>query len=424
MWATTTIRDVCEPTEQRDPRRGPSGEFHYVDIAGIDRAHKTIANYQTLSCADAPSRARMVIRKNDTLVSTVRPNLNAVAMVPAHLDGHIASTGFCVLRPRSVAIESRYLFYSTLTRDFVAALTARVKGANYPAVSDNDVKETEIPLPPLSEQRRIVALLDQAARLRRLRAKVDTTTHRILPALFFKMFGDPAVNPMGWPCRPLSDLAVRFSDGPFGSNLKTSHYTADGVRVLRLQNVGVGILLDDDKAFISPDYFVSLRKHECLPGDVIVATLGDPNLRAFVLPSHVRLALNKADCVQIRPKPDVAVAEYICWLLNAPGTMRMAQRLMHGQTRTRISMGLLRNLSVPVPEYEVQARFAAHAQAATLARAMRKRANENATMLWTVLLHAAFTGQLTASWSKAHMAELLQEMEQQASALAQTVSVP
>ena len=298
------------------------------------------------------------------------------------------------------------------------------QGAIIKGVLRKDVKKLEIPLPPLSEQRRIVEILDQADHLRRLRAEADAKAERILPALFIKMFGDPTTNPMQWPSQRLSDIAVKFSDGPFGSNLKTSHYTADGVRVLRLQNVGVGVLLDHDKAFISRDHFASLAKHQCLPGDVIVATLGDPNVRAFVLPSHVPQALNKADCVQIRPKPGSAVAEYICWLLNSPGTVRMAERLMHGQTRTRISMGLLRGLSVPVPDYEFQVCFASQARSVTQAITKREQISENVRTLWNVLLQAAFTGQLTASWREAHMAELVQEMGHQTRVQAHTVVAP
>ena len=205
-WSVAAIGDVCEPTEQRDPRNDPAGEFHYVDIAGIDRVHKSIVEHQTLLGTGAPSRARKVIRKGDVLVSTVRPNLNAVAMVPACLDGQIASTGFCVLRPNRVTVEPRYLFYWTTSSRFVAALTSLVRGANYPAVSDRDVKEVSIPLPPLVEQRRIVEILDQADRLRRLRAEADAKADRILPALFIKMFGDPATNPMGWDTKPFREI--------------------------------------------------------------------------------------------------------------------------------------------------------------------------------------------------------------------------
>lgn len=208
-WNVTTIDDICEPTEQCDPRREPTTQFRYVDITGIDRVRKTIGEYKTILGAKAPSRARKVIRKDDLLVSTVRPNLNAVAMVPSHLDGHIASTGFCVLRPIRAIVEPRYLFYRTMTPGFVSELTALVRGANYPAVSDRDVKGVKLRLPTLSEQRRVVELLDNADRLCRLRAEADSKTDRILLALFIKMFGDPSQNRMGSVTKPFSEVLTQ-----------------------------------------------------------------------------------------------------------------------------------------------------------------------------------------------------------------------
>jgi type I restriction enzyme S subunit len=64
--------------------------------------------------------------------------------------------------------------------------------------------------------------------------------------------------PPGWEWTTLGNLATSFVDGPFGSKLKTEHYTSDGVRVIRLQNIGDGRFLDDDKAFISPEHAANL----------------------------------------------------------------------------------------------------------------------------------------------------------------------
>src|SRR5262249_47919870 len=155
---------------------------------------------------------------------------------------------------------------------------------------------------------------------------------------------DPATNPKAWTTRTLGAVSIRFSDGPFGSNLKSEHYVEAGVRVIRLQNIGVGEFDDDDKAFISRDHFAGLQKHACLPGDILIGTLGDPNLRAVIQPEHITIALNKADCVQMRVNPEICTAEYITALLNCPSTEAMAQDKILGQTRLRISMGRLREL--------------------------------------------------------------------------------
>ncbi len=132
------------------------------------------------------------------LVSTVRPNLNAVATVPAELDRAVASTGFCVLRAKTDLADPRYIFFRARSPAFVEALTAIAQGGSYPAVTDADIKSQRIPLPTPTEQRRVADFLDQADRLRQLRAEADAKAERIVPALFLSMFGDPATNPMRW----------------------------------------------------------------------------------------------------------------------------------------------------------------------------------------------------------------------------------
>jgi type I restriction enzyme S subunit len=189
-------------------------------------------------------------------------------------------------------------------------------------------------------------------------------------------------------------LASKFSDGPFGSNLKTEHYAETGVRVVRLQNIGIGTFLDDDKAFVSERHFARLKKHECLPGDLLVGTLGDPNLRACIQPEALTRALNKADCVQIRPDERLATALYLCALLNSASAERMAQDLMHGQTRVRISMGRLRGLRVPVPPIELQHRFARQIGAVEQLRTIQRGALSKLDMLFASLQNRAFRGDL------------------------------
>jgi type I restriction enzyme S subunit len=165
-------------------------EITYIDIGAIDRDSKQIAGAQRISVNSAPSRARQEVRACDVLVSTVRPNLNAVAKVPSHLDGEIASTGFCVLRPRLEQIDDSYLFYLVQSSPFIERLIRIANGASYPAVTDDEIRETPLRLPRLPEQRRIAAQLEQADRLRRTRRYTLALSDTFLPATFRRMFGD------------------------------------------------------------------------------------------------------------------------------------------------------------------------------------------------------------------------------------------
>src|SRR5262249_39272148 len=89
------------------------------------------------------------------IVGTTRPYLRAVARVPAALDGEVCSTGFCVLRPTEVVMTD-WLFYCAISEDLISQLVSKMRGANYPAVTDQAVLESVVPVPPVEAQQRIV----------------------------------------------------------------------------------------------------------------------------------------------------------------------------------------------------------------------------------------------------------------------------
>lgn len=201
------IGDVVDKVSSWTPGRDdPDGEFTYVDLSTVDQNSKTIASPRRLACTDAPSRARQIIRFGDVLVSTVRPNLNAVGRVPEELDGATASTGFCVLRPRAEVADSAYVFHWVRSPRFVGEMIRRATGASYPAVSDRIVFDSKILLPPLLEQRRIADILDKADALQTKRRKALAQLDPLAQSIFLDLFGDPATNPMGWPMATLRSL--------------------------------------------------------------------------------------------------------------------------------------------------------------------------------------------------------------------------
>lgn len=109
----TILRPLNELCERNiifiNPKTKPDKEFWYIDISAVDNTTKTITSPFKTNGKTASVRARQVVHKNDVIVSTTRPNLNAVAIVPSNLHGEICSTGFCVLRCGS-ELNPDYLF--------------------------------------------------------------------------------------------------------------------------------------------------------------------------------------------------------------------------------------------------------------------------------------------------------------------------
>jgi type I restriction enzyme S subunit len=155
---------------------------------------------------------------------------------------------------------------------------------------------------------------------------------------------------MRFPTLPLRRVTLDASDGPFGSSLKSDHYSDAGARVIRLGNIGSAAWIDDDAAYIPLDYWSTLSRHHAGPGDLIVAGLGDEGHslgRACVLPM-LGPALVKADCYRLTLDPAKADARFVAFYLSAREGEAASLRLADGSTRLRLTLD--KALSIPVPD--------------------------------------------------------------------------
>lgn len=407
-WLQASIGDACLTTEQADPARSGAAMFRYVDIAGIDRDSKSIARADELPCAEAPSRARKIICASDVLVSTVRPNLNAMALVPDELDGEVASTGFAVLRANPKLLNPKFLFYWVQHREFIDFLVAKATGASYPAVTDSVVKRAPLPLPTPKEQSRIVELLDETDRLRRLRRKADTKAVRILPSLFLKMFGDPATNQMGWPTDRL-DALFGVSGGGTPSKTVTEYWQGD-IPWVSPKDMKADVIMDTEDHITVEAIANSATKLVDRGSILIVYRSG---ILAHTFPVAIagrELTLNQ-DLKALSRKGEVINQFIYGWLVA--GQSLALSCVKKGATVHNIDGARFLSLLVPMPPLSLQERFARHLDQILEIKVERSQAAERIERLFSLLLQRAFSGQLTAKWREAHMKELLTEMEHQ-----------
>ena len=159
-WAKCSIWQVTLPVSKIDPKDDPDRGIDYIDISSIDNIRNVIGDVKQYRLEDAPSRARQIVRSGDVLFATVRPYLRNIAAVPNDYDQQIASTGFSVLRPAE-GVCPAFLFYKAISRDLVNALSGVQYGVSYPAVKDQQVRDQPLWLPPLPEQHRIVAKIEE-----------------------------------------------------------------------------------------------------------------------------------------------------------------------------------------------------------------------------------------------------------------------
>jgi type I restriction enzyme S subunit len=156
-WLWTRVRQITRDRGQTVPR----SRFTYIDVSAIDKELGRLGDPVVLSPNDAPSRARKIVSRGDVLYSCVRPYLLNIAVVDTDLTPPpIASTAFAVLDGFGL-VASRYLWTVLRSPYFVACVEAKMRGQAYPAINDSDFAQLPIPLPPLAEQGRLVAKVDE-----------------------------------------------------------------------------------------------------------------------------------------------------------------------------------------------------------------------------------------------------------------------
>ncbi|WP_421946383.1 restriction endonuclease subunit S [Phaeodactylibacter xiamenensis] len=159
-WESVNIEEVTiPPLKTNKKKEDPSGQFLYVDINSINNQIQRIEEPKSYTWMDAPSRAQQILKTGDTVFSTVRPYLKNIAIVDERLNNQIASTGFCVVRP--IQIHPKYIYYFLTTNSFIQKVNRLAKGTSYPAVTNQVIYDQELPLPPLNEQHRIVAKIEE-----------------------------------------------------------------------------------------------------------------------------------------------------------------------------------------------------------------------------------------------------------------------
>jgi type I restriction enzyme, S subunit len=219
----TRLKDVAILNRQALPENTDAERlFRYVDIGSVDNVGR-ITDAEELRFEAAPSRARRLVQPGDSIVSTVRTYLRAIAHMESNCDDLVVSTGFTTLSPRP-SVHPRFLFWTMQGSAFIEDVVARSVGVSYPAITATELGIVPVPQPTLGEQRRIADYLDaETARIdeliaeqlslaellweRRRAAVFDAVTGRLVVGN--RRCGVPWVDsiPAGWSFSKLTNVA-------------------------------------------------------------------------------------------------------------------------------------------------------------------------------------------------------------------------
>ena len=301
----------------------------YVDIAALEGGDAAASlSPKELTFGTAPSRARRVLRAGDTILSTVRTYLKAVANFPEASDGLVASTGFAVFRPNG-RLHPRFAYWAALSEPFIENVVAHSEGVSYPAINPSVLGSLHMPMPPRLDQERIANFLDvQTARIDALIAEKERLAERLdeyclsaitsalsggaHPKDSYAETGEPwfTAIPADWAFCPLN---YRY-EIQLGKMLDEKRITGDHLTPY-LRNVDVQWGQVNVENLPRMDVHPNEReRYTVRPGDLLVCEGGDVGRAAIWEEQPGTFAFQKA-LHRVRPRTSKDLPKYLFYLL-------------------------------------------------------------------------------------------------------------
>lgn len=368
---------------------------------------------------------RQVLKDGDILISTANSdNLVGKCVIVERLDYEATLGGFITgFRVDQNFLSPRFFYHwlsSPIIQARLRALARRT--TNIANLAMSDLVKIKLPLPPLSEQQRIVEILQEAEAIRRLRAEAEAKTAELTPSLFRGLFGEIASNSKGWPFVPISHFVESFQGGKSLTGIETD-YDGTRPRVLKISAVTSGVLNPRESKAL-PSSYEPPDDHFIKPGDLLITRANTPELVGataligkecpanLVLPDKIWRFVWKED-FQGTP-------EFVWALFQEQATRQALGNIASGTggSMKNISMKKLMQMRVIWPPKELQETFSeVLREVALLCDA--SEGNKVSQVLQSSLSTHAFSGHLTADWREAHADQLALEALERDAALKQ-----
>ena len=256
----------------------------------------------------------------------------------------------------SQQLVSKYLYYFCCCFNFKAL----DKSTTIPSLAKRDLENVEMPVPPLDEQSRIVAHIDEL--FSELDKAVDTlkTTKEQLAVYRQAVLKDAFDNAQAMCERftPIEELLVTdrkgMSTGPFGTMLKKHEHKTTGVPMLGIENIDSGKFIDGNKIFVTPEKAAELKSFALKSGDIIISRSGTVG-ELCVVPPRMEGALLSTNLMRVSLDCQKVLPEYFIYLFQSKGiVLDQVKELCKGSTRIFLNQTILKQIQFPIPNVHEQ----------------------------------------------------------------------
>ncbi|MBK5963312.1 hypothetical protein CCR95_04205 [Thiocystis minor] len=327
-----------------------SSNTEYLGLEHIESGGRILGSQKVLNGELASTKFRF--GSKHILYGKLRPYLAKIAL--PDFEG-ICSTDILPINsgPR---IDRRFLAHFLRQPSMVDFAASRATGANLPRLNPKVLAEFEIPLPPVEEQKRIAAILDQIDSLRRLRQSAIDRLNSLGQAIFDEMF----VKDRGahsWPVSRVADVAKEIRTGPFGSQLLHSEFVDEGIAVLGIDNAVNNEFRWSKFRYISPEKYRDLKRYTVRPGDVLITIMGTCG-RCAIVPDDIDVAINTKHlcCISLQQELILPGFLHAAFLMH-PALLKQLGVQAKGAVMPGLNMNIIKSLKLCIPPIDLQRKY-------------------------------------------------------------------
>jgi type I restriction enzyme S subunit len=286
-------------------------------------------------------------------------------------------------------ITAEWLLY--VIRHKLLEISSMGRHALVSNVALSDLRGLTVPLPPITEQRRIAAILDQADALRTQRRQALAELDRLAQAVFVEMFGDPASNPMRWPTAILSTLAAD-GDGINYGVVQPGDPVEEGVPLIRVGDLVDGTLTAGFLKRIDPTIEAAYARSRLRGDEILVSCVG--SIGVTVLATPAMKGFNIARAVARIPLGASANRIFIASYLMTNHVQRYFTSELRTVAQPTLNIKQLASTVVLCPPLALQEKFAGRVQTIESLKSTHRAALAESDALFASLQHRAFSGEL------------------------------
>lgn len=344
--------------------------------------------------AEIKTKKQQVCRPGEFLVAEIDAKLGGYGIVPPELDGAIVSSHYFLFGIDPDKLDRQFLDFYIRTPGFREQVEAQ-GSTNYAAIRPSHVLGYTMPLPPLAEQRRIVARVDaiaaRVAEARRLREEATADTETLTQAESRVVF-DPVTTDQ---IVPLAEVCAAIID-----NLHSNpEYADSGVPCIRSPDVGWGqLILETARRTTEAEYLRRTVRGEPAPDDIVLVREGGGTCKAAIVQPGQRFSLGQR-VMLLRPDTEKVLPRFLLYQLLSPVIYEdQILPLSTGSASPHLNIGALRKFPFRLPPLPDQRRIVAHLDAlqakANALRALQADTAAELNALLPAVLAKAFAGEL------------------------------